>query len=221
MHSRGSTGASIDRRDGNVLTDGSRRRACPAARARRRVLCGTLVVWAVSTSAVGAQGFPASQRAMVAQTIAFTEIVVRYGRPVARGRRLFGDSALVPWGAIWHPGADSATRISLSHDVVIEGHVVKAGDYSFWLLPRENAPWTVVLSRAAHVFHTPYPGAPLDALRFDVTPERGAHMESLAIYFPSVIKDDAVLRIHWGEAVIPLRIKAPFRPASGVGARRG
>ena len=206
-------GASIDGRDGNVSSDRSMRRAYPAARAPRRALCGALVVWAVSALAVGAQGFPASQRAVVAQTIAFTEIELRYGRPVARGRRLFGDSALVPWGTIWHPGADSATRISITHDVVIEGHAVQAGEYSLWLLPRDNAAWTVVLSRAAHVFHTPYPGAQLDALRFDVTPERGAHMESLAIYFPAVIKDEAVMRIHWGETIVPLRIKAPVRPA--------
>ena len=160
-----------------------------------------------------AQGFPASQRGIVGQTVAFTEISVRYGRPVARGRRLFGDSALVPWGAIWHPGADSATRVSISRDVMLEGRAVKAGEYSIWLIPRDNAPWTVVLSRAAHVFHTPYPGTQFDVMRFDVSAERGAHMETLAIYFPVVLKDEAVMRIHWGETMLPLRIKAPFRPA--------
>ena len=121
------------------------------------------------------QGYPASQRARVDQTVAFTEISVMYGRPVARGRTLFGgDSALVKWDDVWHPGADSATRVSFSHDVKLEGHDVKAGEYSLWLIPRANAPWTVILSRAAHVFHKPYPGESSDAYRFDVTPERGA-----------------------------------------------
>ena len=96
-----------------------------------------------------AQGFPFSQRARVDQTVAFTDISVVYGRPVARGRTLFGDSALVKWGAIWHPGADSATRVSFNHDVTIEGRDVKAGEYSVWLIPRANAPWTFILSRAA------------------------------------------------------------------------
>jgi hypothetical protein len=37
-------------------------------------------------------------------------------------------------------------------------------------------------------------------------------MESLAIYFPSVLRADTVLRIHWGETIVPLRITAPYAP---------
>jgi hypothetical protein len=37
-------------------------------------------------------------------------------------------------------------------------------------------------------------------------------METLAIYFPVVQRDEAVMRIHWGETIIPVRIKAPYRP---------
>ena len=165
----------------------------------------------VTTPACG-QGFPASQRARVEQTVAFTDISVVYGRPVARGRVLFGDSALVKYGNIWHPGADSATRVSFSHDVLLEGKEVKAGEYSVWLIPRGSGPWTFILNHAAHVFHQPYPGEASDYLRLDVTPERGAHMETLAFYFPVVLRDEAVMRIHWGEMMVPLKLKAPWRP---------
>ena len=142
--------------------------------------------------------------------VAFTEISVAYGRPVARGRTLFG--ALVPWDRVWHPGADSATRIQFSRDVLVEGQSLAAGEYSLWLVPRENAAWTVIFSRAAHVFHIPYPGAGRDALRVDVKPEQASHVESFTIDFPSVIRDDAVLRFHWGTTAVPVRIKAAFRP---------
>ena|SRR5215210_3579990 len=163
---------------------------------------------AVSGSPAGSQGYPPSQRATVTQNIAHTEISVAYGRPVARGRELFG--ALVPWDAIWHPGADSATRVRFNHDVVVEGKPLSAGEYSLWLIPRESAPWTVIFSRAARVFHLPYPGANRDALRVDVTPEQASHMESFAIYFPMVLRDSAVMRLHWGATALPIRIKAPF-----------
>jgi hypothetical protein len=148
----------------------------------------------------------------VDQTVAFTDISVVYGRPVVRGRVLFGDSALVKYGNIWHPGADSATRVSFSHDVLLEGKEVKAGEYSVWLIPRGSGPWTFILNHAAHVFHQPYPGEASDYLRLDVTPERGAHMETLAFYFPVVLRDEAVMRIHWGEMMVPLKLKAPWRP---------
>ena len=69
-----------------------------------------------------------------------------------------------------------------------------------------------ILNRASHVFHTPYPGDSLEALRLNVGVERGAHMETLAIYFPVVLRDEAVMRVHWGDQMLPVRIKAPFRP---------
>ncbi len=157
-----------------------------------------------------AQGYPFSQRGSVTQNVAFTTIAVAYGRPVARGRALFG--ALVPWDSVWHPGADSATRITFSRDVLVEGKPLHAGEYSLWLIPRERTPWTVIFSRAAHVFHKPYPGASFEVLRVDVTPEQAAQMESFAIYFPSVLRDEAVMQLHWGTTAVPIRIKAPFQP---------
>src|SRR4029453_3054951 len=94
-----------------------------------------------------AQGYPASQRARVDQTVAFTDISVVYGRPVARGRTLFGDSALVKGDVIWAPGADSGPRIPFSRGVKLEGRDVKAGEYTVWLIPRANPPWTFILNR--------------------------------------------------------------------------
>ena len=175
--------------------------------ARAAAICALL---ALSAPPARSQGFPFSQRGSVTQMVAFTRIAVTYGRPVARGRALFG--ALVPWDSVWHPGADSATRVRFSRDVLIEGRPLHAGEYSLWLIPHEAGPWTVIFSRAAHVFHKPYPGAKFDALRVDATPEQASQMESFAIYFPMVLRDEAVLRLHWGTTAVPLRIKAPFRP---------
>lgn len=159
-----------------------------------------------------AQGYPASQRGAVQQTVAFTDISIEGGRPVARGRVLFGDSALVKYGKVWNPGADSATRISFNHDVQVEGRDVKAGEYTMWLIPRATGAWTFILNSRTHIFHLPYPGEGSEVLHVDVVPERGAHMETLAFYFPLVLKDEAVMRFHWGEMIVPLRIKAPYRP---------
>ena len=156
--------------------------------------------------AAPAQRIPASQHGSVMQRVGSTDIAVSYNRPVARGRRLFGD--LVRWGRIWHPGADSATTISFGHDVTIAGHDVAAGRYTLWTIPEEPPkPWTVILSRGVDVWHTQYPGETLDALRITVPPEQGAHMEVLAYYFPFVAPDSTVLRLHWGTTIVPLTIR--------------
>lgn len=171
------------------------------------------------TPPAAAQGYPFSQRSVLVQNVALTEITVRYGRPVARGRVLFADSGLVPYGKVWHPGADSATRVRISRDILVEGRALKAGEYSLWLIPRGDGPWTLIISAAAHVFHSPYPGAEHDVLRLDIAPERVSHMESFAIYFPMVLRDEAVMRLHWGEWALPVRIKAPHRPPEGDGVQ--
>ena len=168
----------------------------------------------LTLSAVHAQAYPASQRGSVTQTVAFTDISVVYGRPAARGRALFG--ALVPWNEVWHPGADSATRITFSRDVLVEGRPLRAGEYSLWLIPRERAPWTVIFSGAAHVFHRPYPGESHDVLRVDVAPEQVSKVDSFTIYFPSVLREEATLRLHWGTTAVTLKIQAPVREDRGL-----
>lgn len=160
---------------------------------------------------VAVQAIPFSQHATVSQRVGVTDIQIEYHRPTARGRVLFGADGIVKPDRIWHPGADSASRIAFSRDVQVEGHPVPAGRYTLWLLLRVTGPWTLILSRAVEVFHTPYPGETMDVFRADVTPEIGSHMDALAYYFPVVAPDSAVLRIHWGTTMIPIRIRAPAR----------
>ena len=176
----------------------------------RVLFASASLILCVAPGTSPAQGYPFSQRGSVSQNVAYTTISIAYGRPVARGRALFG--SLVPWDQIWHPGADSATRITFDHDIVVEGKPLRAGEYTLWLIPRETAPWTLIFSRAAHVFHKPYPGEQYEALRVDIKPEQVSHVESFTIYFPSVLRDEAVMQLHWGTTAIPVHITAPYKP---------
>ena len=107
---------------------------------------GTLFL---STGPASAQAIPFSQHGVVTQMVGLTEITVTYNRPVARGRTLFGTDGLVKWDTIWHPGADSATRISVSRTIQLAGKPLPKGDYSLWLIPAARGPWTLIVSRAA------------------------------------------------------------------------
>lgn len=129
------------------------------------------------------------------QMIATTAVTVVYNRPSARGRRLFG--GVVPYGRVWNPGADEATTITFSKDVRISGQPLAAGKYSLWMIPTAAGSWTLIFSKAADVFHVPYPEGQ-DAVRVPLEPERGGFMETLAFYFPIVGPDSAVLNFHWG-----------------------
>lgn len=144
-----------------------------------------------------------SPPATVTQTIGGTEVRVVYNRPSARGRKLFG--GVVAWGRVWCPGADTATTIALSKDVLVGGQPLGAGKYSLWAIPTPDA-WTLIFSRAVGVFHLPYPGAARDALRITLKPAAGPFFETLAFYFPTVGTDRALLELHWGETIIEIPI---------------
>src|SRR5215210_963435 len=94
---------------------------------------GALTI-ALAVYAAYARGFAQapkpSQHGSVTQQVANTRITVDYNRPVARGRALFG--ALVPWGRVWCPGADTCTTIELSTNVQVNGQALAAGTYSLW-----------------------------------------------------------------------------------------
>jgi hypothetical protein len=140
----------------------------------------------------------------VSQKVDGTTISLEYDRPVARGRELFGK--LVRWNQTWTPGANNATTIEVDKDVRINGGVIPKGKYSVWMIPRETEAWTVFFHRKARLFHTQRPTQEDEQLHIDVTPEQGAHMETLAWYFPVVGPEMTTLRMHWGTTIIPMTI---------------
>ncbi len=167
-------------------------------------LLGGLTAALLSPAGAKAQEIPKSQLGSVSQTVAGTRIEIVYRRPVARGRSLFG--ALVPWGRIWTPSADSSAQFRVSAPVEIDGRLLPAGSYGLWTIP-DPAAWRIIFSRAPSVFHLRYPEGE-DALRIRAVPERGEHVETLQFSFPVVDADSAVLHLRWGTMVVPLKIRA-------------
>lgn len=70
-------------------------------------------------------------------------VEVGYCRPYMRGREVFGD--LVPYGRWWRTGANEATQIELSRDLLFVGDTLKAGLYSLVTIPEENE-WTIIFN---------------------------------------------------------------------------
>lgn len=168
-----------------------------------RVACFLLLALLAGAPHMDGQAARRSQRGTVTQMISTTAITVAYNRPSARGRSLFG--GVVPHGTAWNPGADEATTLTASKPIRVAGQPLSAGTYSLWMIPTAGGPWTVIFSKAANVFHVPYPEG-RDALRVRLAPQRGCFVETLAFYFPVVGPDSAVLTLHWGETIVPIPI---------------
>ncbi len=149
----------------------------------------------------------ASEAGAVSQTVDGTKIAVEYSRPRARGRTgLFGTR--IHWGEVWTPGANAATKLSLSADATINGAAVAKGKYSVWLVV-SRGDWEMVLDRDTLLFHTQGPKVRPGQVRFAVKRETRPFMETLTWWFPDIGSTGATLAMQWDTVYVPLRISVP------------
>lgn len=140
-------------------------------------------------------------------------IQVNYCQPYKRGRLIFGtksDDALVPFGEKWRTGANEATEVSFSRDVVIGGQTLPAGRYSLYTIPESSA-WTVVFNSKLDYWGAQPGGDPfdeaMDVLRAQAAAQSGMpEQEQFTISF-----DEAGGRINmhfdWADARATLGIE--------------
>lgn len=87
-----------------------------------------------------------SPMGMARATVGDAYVRVVYSRPYLRGRdNIFGteeSEALVPFGKIWRTGANEATELSVTRDVMIGDQKVPAGTYSLFTTPGPES-WTL------------------------------------------------------------------------------
>jgi hypothetical protein len=77
-------------------------------------------------------------------------IEITYGRPIKRGRDLWGSGAdygkaLLAGAPVWRAGANVSTRLKSEVPLVINGKTVPAGEYSLFI-DLEPSAWTLIVS---------------------------------------------------------------------------
>lgn len=174
---------------------------------RLLTLAGAAVISAFSwTASAQTLKVPApSPSAVVKQNFGLGDITLDYSRPLVKGRTIFGD--LVPFGKIWRTGANSATKITFTDDVQVEGKPVKAGTYALYTIPGKNS-WTVMLysdlSLGGNVNNYK---EEKEALRVTVTPTAlTAKVESFTLNLAKVKPSSATLELMWDRTRVPVKI---------------
>src|SRR5438045_9318676 len=80
-----------------------------------------------------------SPNSTLTQTVGLTDITIKYSRPGVKGRQIWG--GLVPYDTIWRTGANEATTINFSDDVMINGQKLSKGTYALFTIPTKDQ-WT-------------------------------------------------------------------------------
>lgn len=88
---------------------------------------------------------PASPHDSTSATVAGSLIKIKYGSPYVKGRKVLGE--LVPFDKVWRAGADSATSITTSKAIKVEGKALPAGRYAFFVIPSASGTWTLIFDK--------------------------------------------------------------------------
>lgn len=99
------------------------------------------------------------------------DISVSYSQPSKRGRLIFGeekDGALQPYGKYWRLGANAATEITFSKNVMFAGKPVSAGTYRMYAVPGAESFQISLNSEVGVFFGVQEPDYSKDVLKVDV-----------------------------------------------------
>lgn len=169
-----------------------------------RIFLAAAFALALCTSALAQLTLPRqSQRQEVSQVVGDTRIVVNYGRPNVRSRKIWG--ALVPYGQVWRAGSDENTTFETSMDISVNGKALPAGKYGFHVIPSETE-WTIVFSKASDQWGSFTYDTKLDALRISISPNEIPFTETLQFSFTVTTVSTAVLNLGWEKLGISLAL---------------
>lgn len=147
-----------------------------------------------------------SRRDTTKVEISGARLMVDYGRPSKRGRRIFGN--VVPWNVVWRTGANLATHFSTSRDLQFGGELVPAGTYTLHTIPAPGS-WTLLVSRQTGQWGT----AALDsAMIVARVPMRVRESSEVTETFTITIEPDGtggLIRLAWDTTIAEASFKIP------------
>ena len=116
-------------------------------------------------------------------------ITVNYSAPSVRGRKIMGE--LVPFGKVWRTGANAATRLTTTTDIMLGGLHVPAGTYTLFTIPGEKE-WTLIVNKQTGQWGSSYDEKQdLGRVKMNVAPTKSP-VELFAIAV-----DDKALTLQW------------------------
>ena len=139
-----------------------------------------LPVFAFAQEAIKPQPSPL---ALVSSRYKNTYLKITYCQPHKRGRELFGK--LVPYEQVWRTGANQATEITVTQDILVQGTLLKAGTYSLFTIPGTEK-WTIIFNSDLGLWGSYNYNPKMDVFRFEAPVQPSAGL----IYEPFTIRID-------------------------------
>ena len=132
-------------------------------------------------------------------------IKITYGSPYKRGRAVFGD--LVPYGKVWRTGANEATELTTTRNIMFGGKFLKAGTYSLFTIPNEKT-WIIILNKNVGQFGAFEYDRTKDVMRIEANSRQteGSTENFILNFSPSDKEKEAILFLWWDRTKVEIPI---------------
>lgn len=141
----------------------------------------------------------------ISQKIGFTEIAIKYGSPMVKGRTIWGD--LLSYDKVWRAGANWATTITFSQQVIIKGKAIDKGTYSLFIIPKEHQKWVIILNAVHRQWGAFKYDATKDIVRVEVIPQAIPKQEKLLFEIDNYSSQLALVNLKWERISLQLPIE--------------
>jgi len=143
----------------------------------------------------------ASPRMKMTTKVDEVDVSVDFGSPSVKGRAVWGE--LVKYDKTWRTGANEATIIELSQDVMVNGEgPLAAGKYALFTVPTKEGAWKVVFNSQYDQWGAYDKDDTKDVLTVEATPEMTEEMTESLVF---VAEDDAII-MKWEKLMLPISI---------------
>ncbi|SCY11444.1 DUF2911 domain-containing protein [Flavobacterium caeni] len=127
------------------------------------------------------------------------EITIHYSSPSVKGREIWGK--LVPFGKVWRAGADEATTLETSKEILFGGQKLPAGKYAFFVIPEKDQA-TIILNKEHKQWGAYDYDQSKDQLRVRVKPQAKSDSTEKLTYL--INKDNITLAWEKWNLVVPV-----------------
>lgn len=147
----------------------------------------------------------ASSTQTIIQDFGLGKVTVTYSRPNVKGRKIFG--GINPYGQVWRTGANAATTITFTENVIFEGNKVPAGIYALFSIPEETD-WTIILNKTAKQWGAYGYKQEDDVLRVKVKSRPvDEKRETFTMQFANSTTKSTELYLVWDHTAVPIRLQ--------------
>jgi hypothetical protein len=168
------------------------------------IVCGALLCTLTATQAQTIKTPAPSTTQIIKQEFGIGSVELSYSRPNVKGRKIFGD--LVPYGQVWRTGANQATTLTFTDDVMIGGVKIPAGKYGLLSIP-DKAEWTLIITKQLDVTSPAAYKQENDLVRIKAKPVTMPMVqETFTMQFANVAPSKTDLQLSWDNAMVNLPI---------------